>query len=172
MLARIERELGEGTGDEEAPMLRVTGTYTLLRSTECDLDSEAAKAGVDVGVCNRHDVALTPRHAVGVVTTVERVGKSRIGLERYYTGRQRLDENPYRTESKPYLIVGLMAEQAVETRVGTARLLLNFENITNVRQTREERMLLPVRGPGGRWTTDAWSDLAGFTVNGGIRFQW
>lgn len=172
LLARVERELGEGTGDEEAPTLRVTGTYTLLRSTECDLDSEAARTGLRTTGCDRHEVALTPRHAVGVVTTVEQEGKSRVGLELYYTGRQRLDENPYRTHSRPYLIVGLMGERAISTRAGTARLFLNLENLTNVRQTRDERLVLPVRGAGGRWTTDAWTDLAGFTVNGGVRFQW
>jgi outer membrane receptor for ferrienterochelin and colicins len=172
LLARVERELGEGSGDEEGPMLRVTGTYTLLRSTECDLDSDAARAGLRLTGCDRHEVALTPRHAIGVVTTVEQEGKSRVGLELYYTGRQRLENNPYRAESRPYLIVGLMGERAVETRAGTARLFLNFENLTNVRQTRDDRLVLPSRGLGGRWTTDAWTDLAGFTVNGGVRFQW
>jgi iron complex outermembrane receptor protein len=172
LLARIERELGDDSGDEEPPMLRVTGTYTLLHSTECDLDSELARAGLLVSGCARHEVALTPRHAVGVVTTVEQEGKSRVGLELYYTGRQRLDANPYRSESRPYLIVGLMGERAIETRMGTARLFLNFENITNVRQTRDDRLVLPARGAGGRWTTDAWTDLSGFTVNGGVRYQW
>ena len=27
LLARVERELGKGSGDDEAPMLRATGTY-------------------------------------------------------------------------------------------------------------------------------------------------
>lgn len=56
------------------------------------------------------------------------------------------------------------------TRVGTARLFVNFENIGHVRQTRYDPLLLPARGDGGRWTTDAWTELAGFTVNGGVRF--
>jgi iron complex outermembrane receptor protein len=167
LLARVERELGEESDGEEAPMLRITGSYTLLRSTECDLEHASTGA-----TCARHEVALTPRHAVGVVTMVEQEGKSRVGLELYYTGRQRLDGNPYRRESRPYLIVGLMGERAFETRAGTARVFVNFENLTNVRQTRDERLLLPARGAGGRWTTDAWTDLAGFTVNSGVRFQW
>lgn len=90
----------------------------------------------------------------------------------YYTGRQRLDENPYRSESRPYLIVGLMGERAITTRAGTARLFLNLENLTNVRQTRTDRLVLPSRGAGGRWTTDAWNNLVGFTLNGGVRCQW
>jgi iron complex outermembrane receptor protein len=117
-------------------------------------------------------VALTPRHAIGVVTTVEQEGLSRVGVELYYTGRQRLDGNPYRAESRPYLIVGLMGERAIATRAGTARLFLNLENLTNVRQTRDDRLVMQRRGAGGRWTTDAWTDLAGVTVNGGVRLTW
>lgn len=168
LLARVGRELGSGDGDEEGAMLRVTGTYAYLRSTECELDFSAVSAGL----CPRGEVALTPRHAVGVVTTIEQEGKSRLGLELYYTGRQRLEDNPYREESRPYLIVGLMGERAFETRLGTARLFLNFENLTNVRQTRYDPVVLPTRGPGGRWSTDAWTDLSGMTMNGGVRWQW
>ncbi len=172
LLARMEHPLGDDVNDDESPVLRVTGTYTLLRSTECDLNAEAARDGWRASGCERHEVALTPRHSVGVVTTIEQEGQSRIGLELYYTGRQRLDGNPFRAQSRPYLIVGLMGERAIETRAGTARFFLNLENLTDVRQTRDDRLVLPVRGAGGRWTTDAWSDLAGFTVNGGVRFQW
>jgi outer membrane receptor for ferrienterochelin and colicins len=172
LLARVEHALGAGSGDDESAMLRVTGTYTFLRSTECNLDVGSAPASVHGVGCARQEVALTPRHAIGVVTTVEQEGRSRVGLELYYTGRQRLDENPYRSESRPYLIVGLMGERAIVTRAGTARLFLNLENLTNVRQTRTDRLVLPSRGAGGRWTTDAWTDLAGFTVNGGVRLQW
>lgn len=168
LLVRVGRELGSGEGEEEGPMLRVTGTYTYLRSTECDLDYSSFSAGV----CERGEVALTPRQAVGVVTTLEQEGKSRLGLELYYTGRQRLEGNPYRDESRPYLIVGLMGERAFETRLGIARLFLNFENLTNVRQTRFDPVVLPTRGPGGRWSTDAWTDLSGMTMNGGVRWQW
>jgi outer membrane receptor for ferrienterochelin and colicins len=114
---------------------------------------------------------LTPRHAAGVVTTVEQEGKSRVGLELYYIGRQALEENPYRDESRPYLIVGLLGERAFETRAGLARVFVNLENLTNVRQTRYDPLLLPVRGRGGRWATDAWTELTGFTMNGGVRLR-
>jgi iron complex outermembrane receptor protein len=106
-----------------------------------------------------------------VVTTVEEEGKSRIGLELYYTGTQALEDNPYRTESRPYLIVGLLGEHAFETRVGLARVFVNLENLTNVRQTRFDPLLLPVRGRGGRWATDAWTELTGFTMNAGVRLR-
>lgn len=165
LLSRFVRELGEEVGGVEAPALRVTGTYTFLRSTECDA---AAAGGRDA--CARRTVPLTPRHTAGVVAAIEREGKSRVGVEVYYTGRQSLDENPYRTESKPYVILGLLGERVFTTGAGTARLFLNLENLTNVRQTRYDPLLLPTRGQGGRWTTDAWTELTGFTANAGVRF--
>jgi iron complex outermembrane receptor protein len=149
-------------------VLRVTATYTYLRSTECDpdlLDETAA----DAQACARREVPLTPRHAAGLVASFEQEGVSRLGLELYYTGRQSLENNPYREESRPYLIFGLLGERAFETRIGVARIFLNLENITGVRQTRYDPLLLPTRGPGGRWTTDAWTELTGFTLNGGVR---
>jgi iron complex outermembrane receptor protein len=164
LLGRFVRELGEEVDGDEAPALRVTGTYTLLRSTECD---PGAAGGTDG--CARRTVPLTPRHTAGVVAAIEREGKSRIGVEVYYTGCQSLDENPYRTESKPYVVLGLLGERAFTTRAGTARVFLNLENLTNVRQTRYDPLLLPARGQGGRWTTDAWTELTGFTANAGVR---
>ena len=112
---------------------------------------------------------LTPRHSAGLVASVEQHGHFRVGLELYYTGRQALDDNPYRDASRPYLLVGLLGERAFDTRVGVARLFVNLENLTNVRQTRHDPLLLPERGAGGRWTTDAWTELTGFTLNGGVR---
>jgi len=171
LLARLVHELGAdgGEADEGETSLRITGTYTYLRSTECDPDAgSGSSAGAGVG-CTRREVPLTPRHAIGVVTTVEQEGRSRVGLELYFTGKQALEDDPYRAESRPYLIVGLMGEQAFETRGGIARVFLNLENLTNVRQTRFDPLLLPARGRGGRWATDAWTELTGFTMNAGVR---
>lgn len=167
LLARLVRPLGEEReGGTEAPALRVTATYVYLRSTECNPD------GIAGTTCARREVPLTPRHAATFVASVEQEEKSRVGLEVYYTGRQSLerDVNPYRMQSRPYVLVGLLGERAFETRAGVARLFVNLENVTNVRQTRFDPLILPARGRGGRWTTDAWTELVGFTVNGGVRF--
>jgi outer membrane receptor protein involved in Fe transport len=131
-----------------------TANYTYVRSRE----------GVNE---RRHDAALTPRHSAGLVTMWEPEGKGRVGLEVYYTGRQRLEVNPYRDESRPYVIVGLIAER----RVGRARLFLNAENVTDVRLTRWHSLLRPSQGPDGRWTVDAWAPLDGRVFNGGVRFD-
>lgn len=169
LLARFVRSLrGPGDGGD-APALRVTGSYTYLRSTECEPAQTMQVATAADDACPRRVVPLTPRHAAGVVASVEQEGKSRIGLEVYYTGRQALEENPYRTESQPYVVVGLLAERAFETRAGVARLFVNLENLGDVRQTRVDPLVRPTRGSGGRWTTDVWSLLEGRTINAGLR---
>lgn len=94
---------------------------------------------------------------------------SRVAMELYYTGRQTLDDNPYRTHSRPYLIFGLLGERAFETRLGRARVFLNAENLLDVRQTRVDPLVLPSPGLGGRRTTDVWSLLEGRTFNAGVR---
>ncbi len=134
----------------------VTGSYTLVRSTEQDPESG-----------NRRTAPLTPRHQAGVVTMWEQEGRARAGLEVYYTGVQSLDDNPYRTESKPYVHVGVLAER----RVGRARLFVNAENLLGYRQTHYDPLVLPARGVGGRWTTDVWGPLEGRVANVGVRFD-
>ncbi len=111
------------------------------------------------------DVALTPRHGVGVVGMWERDGKGRVGVECYFTGVQRLDENPYATASQPYAIVGVLAEH----QFGRFRLFINGENLTGVRQTKWDPLIRPSRAPDGRWTVDAWAPLDGRNINGGLR---
>jgi len=131
-----------------------TSTYTYVRSRE---DTDAG----------RQDAALTPRHSAGLVAMWEPEGEGRVGLEVYYTGRQRLEVNPYRDESRPYVIVGLLAER----RLGRLRVFVNAENLTGVRQTRSDPLLRQTQGADGRWTVDAWAPLDGRVVNGGIRLQ-
>jgi iron complex outermembrane receptor protein len=113
----------------------------------------------------RFDVPLTPRHSAGVVAMAESENAGRTGVEVYLTGRQRLDVNPYRGQSEPYVIVGVLAER----RFGRIRLFVNGENLTGVRQTRFDPLLRPARAVDGRWTVDAWAPLDGRTINGGIR---
>jgi iron complex outermembrane receptor protein len=132
----------------------VTGTYTYVRARE-KVD------GID------QDVPQTPRHSAGIVGMweVEEVG--RIGVEWYYTGRQALEENPYRSLSDPYVIVGVLAEK----QFGRIRLFVNGENLSGVRQTRWDPSLRPSRAVDGRWTVDAWAPLEGRTINGGLRVR-
>jgi iron complex outermembrane receptor protein len=132
-----------------------TASYTYVRASEREPDG-------------RVDVPLTPRQSLGLVGMWEKEGTTRIGLECYYTGRQRLEYNPYRNQSMPYVLVGAMGEHKIAAHV---KLFLNLENLTNVRQTRWDPLLLPARESDGRWTVDAWAPLDGRVLNGGARFS-
>lgn len=134
--------------------IHITATHVYLRATEPDPAGEG-----------RREVPLTPRHTAGIVGAWEQEERGRIGVELYYTGRQELQDNPYRSTAEPHVIVGLL----IERRFGPARVFLNAENILDTRQTRHDPLVLPARSPEGRWTTDAWAPLEGRAFNGGVR---
>lgn len=128
----------------------VTASYTYTRARQRD-----------------DDVPLTPRHSAGLVGMWEREDVGRIGIEFYYTGRQRLEADPYRDTSVPYAVVGLLAEK----QMGRFRLFVNGENLGDVRQANWSPLVRPTRGVDGRWTVDAWAPLEGRNINGGIRLR-
>lgn len=134
----------------------VTATHTWTHAGEPD----ASTGG-------RRTVPLTPRHQAGIVGMWEAEGEGRVGVEFYYTGRQALEDNPYRDSSRPYLVVGLLAER----RIGRARWFINAENLLDVRQTHWDPLPLLARSPELRWTTDAWAPLDGRAVNAGVRLD-
>jgi iron complex outermembrane receptor protein len=145
---------GEALARYAREPIHATFTYAHTRSTE-----------VFAGA--RREVPLTPRHTAGAVVAWEQEGRGRVGVELYYTGIQQLDENPYRTESRGYVVFGFL----VERRFGPARLFLNAENLLDARQTRWDPLVLPARASDGRWTTDAWAPLEGRVINGGVRWS-
>jgi outer membrane receptor for ferrienterochelin and colicins len=134
----------------------VTGSHVFTDATEPDL-----------GEAGRRAVPNTPRHSAGVVAMWEQHGRGRLGIEAYYTGSQPLDGNPYRRRGRPYVELGVLGE----LNFGRASVFLNLENILDVRQTRDDPLVLPRRAADGRWTVDAWAPLEGFVVNGGIRLR-
>ena len=136
--------------------IRVTLTYTHVQATEEDPETGARRAS-----------PLVPRHQAGLVASYEREGEMRAGLELYYNGKQPLDDDSYRTESRPYLHIGVMAER----RFGRARLFVNAENLLDVRQTDWDPLVRPFVGRGGRWTNDVWAPLDGVVANVGVRWS-
>ncbi len=114
----------------------------------------------------RREVPLNPRHTAGIDWLWSIRERVRLGVEFFYTGRQQLDESPFRRQSEPYLLWGAVAEW----RVGRARLFVNVENLSDIRQTSHDPLVRPSPGPLGVWTVDAWGPLEGRIVNGGIRF--
>ncbi len=77
----------------------LVGSHTFLRSTEADPSGSG-----------RREVPLTPQHAVGMVGAYEPEW-GRIGVEAYFTGRQELDDDPYRTASRSHLILGFLVDR-------------------------------------------------------------
>jgi iron complex outermembrane receptor protein len=135
--------------------LAVTATYSYLYTRQFDPDFPV-----------RVDAPLTPRHNFGLTGMWEKDKIGRFGAECYYTGSQRLEINPYRSQSRPYVSVGFL----VERRFGPIRAFLNAENLNDAGQTRWDPLLRPDRSADGRWTVDAWAPLDGRVFNGGIRF--
>lgn len=136
--------------------LQVIGTHTYLRSTESDPD----RGG-------RRETPLTPRHAAELAALFEEESRGRLGVEVSYTGRQSLEVDPYRREGAPYVEVSALAE----LRLGETSVFLHATNLTGVRQTGFDPLLLPARAPDGRWTTDLWAPLEGRSLNAGVRVE-
>ena len=116
----------------------------------------------------RETVPLLNRHRVGADLMLERPGVYRVGIEGIYYGWQTLDDNPYRSDSKPYLYVMAIAMR----QFGALEVVANFENLLDVRQTKYDRLVRPAPTVGGRWTTDVWAPLEGFMANVAVRFRW
>jgi len=136
--------------------IKFTGSYLYTDATK---DGESS--------FDRVPLALTPKHSAGLVVMWEEHGSHMVGFEAYYTGTQSLESNPYRERSDPYWHLGLLGQ----ITLGQVSLFINAENLLNVRQTKEDSLVLPEQAPSGRWTTDIWSRNDGFTVNAGLRFQ-
>jgi outer membrane receptor for ferrienterochelin and colicins len=138
---------------------KLTASYLYLDATESN-ENVATSA-------TRQRIELPPQHSAGFVAMKEQHGQFRIGFEAYYTGKQRLDGNPFRAESLPYWHLGLLGE----ITVGQFSWFINAENLLNIRQTKEDPLVLPIRAPDGQWTTDIWSRNDGFIVNAGVRIR-
>ena len=111
---------------------------------------------------------MVPRHRVGGDLMFEREGVYRGGIEGIWYGKQSLDDNPFRRESKPYLYLMAIAVR----ELGRFEAVANFENLLNVRQTNTDPLVRPAPGMGGRWTTDVWAPVEGFMANVALRYRW
>ncbi|MEO7996437.1 MAG: TonB-dependent receptor [Gemmatimonadaceae bacterium] len=122
----------------------------------------------DANTGAREITPLLPRHRAGGDLMLEKEGVYRMGIEGTWFGTQALDDNPFRSESKPY--VYLMAIAAKQ--FGPLELVANFENLLNVRQTDYDPLVRRSPGTAGRWTTDTWAPLEGFMANVAVRLRW
>ncbi len=116
----------------------------------------------------REAAPMLPRHRVGGDLMLEKPGVYRMGIEGTWFGVQPLDDNPWRSNSKPYTyMMALVARQ-----FGALELVANFENLLNVRQTRTDPLVRTAPMASGRWTTDVWAPLEGFMANVALRYRW
>jgi iron complex outermembrane receptor protein len=113
------------------------------------------------------DFPLTPWHAAELAWIWEKEGKGRLGVEVSYTGRQRLEDDPYREVAPQYLVANVLGE----IRVANAAVFLNAINLTDVRQSHYDPLVRPTQAPDGRWTTDPWAPLEGRMFNVGVRWE-
>ncbi len=116
----------------------------------------------------REPTPLLNRHRAGADLMLEKEGVYRIGIEGIYYGKQVLDDDPYRSHSKPYFYLMAIAMR----QFGPLELVANFENLLDVRQTDYQSLVRPAPTTGGRWTTDVWAPLEGFMANVAVRFRW
>ncbi|SHG20803.1 TonB-dependent receptor [Dysgonomonas macrotermitis] len=102
---------------------------------------------------------LTPKHKVNSVLMYEVEDKWKIGLEAYYTGKQKLNDGK---TGQDYLICGLMMQRIWEK----FSIYANFENFTDRRQTRFDTIHTgSITKPEFR---DIYAPLDGFVINAGI----
>ena len=133
--------------------LQTIGSWSYINATE------AAVSGA------RQEVPLVPRQSAELGAILENSRGSRIGLEMSYTGRQALEDDPYRNTSEPYVELNALGE----IHFAVVSIFLNMINLTNVRQTRFDPLVRPTPGLGGTPITEVWAPLDGRTINVGIR---
>jgi iron complex outermembrane receptor protein len=115
----------------------------------------------------RQQAPLVPRQSAELGFILESEHRGRIGLEGNYTGRQALQNDPFRSVSEPYFQFNALGE----IRFGAWSIFLNAINLTDVRQTQFDPLVRRAPGPGGDPITDVWAPLDGRTVNLGLRVE-
>lgn len=105
---------------------------------------------------------LVSKNRLNNVLVYEVENKLKIGLEAYYYSPQHLNDG---TTGKAYWTTGLMAEKIWDR----FSLFINFENLTDTRQTKFGTIYTgSITNPVFR---DIYAPLDGFVANGGIKFK-
>jgi outer membrane receptor for ferrienterochelin and colicins len=105
---------------------------------------------------------LTPKHKLGLVLIYEKHDDFRIGLEGYYTGRQKLSGGQTTTD---YWITGVM----VEKKIANFSFFLNFENFLDTRQSRYGAMYTgSLSNPN---FVELYAPTDGRIINGGVKIS-
>jgi len=109
------------------------------------------------------EAPLVSEHRLNSVLMYEREDDFRVGLEAYYYSPQLLGDG---ATGESYWITGLMSEKLFGENIS---LFINFENISDTRQTRFDTIYTgSLSNPQFR---DIYAPLDGFVVNGGIKVR-
>jgi outer membrane receptor for ferrienterochelin and colicins len=150
---------------------RAPGAELLVRYLAGPLQLIGSWSGIDAterGLSGlRQDAPLVPRQSAELAFIVESEKRGRIGLEAGYTGRQAIENDPYRSMSQPYVELNALGE----IRFDRYAIFLNAINLSDVRQTHLDPLVRPTSGPGGNPITDVWAPLDGRRFNIGVRVR-
>ncbi len=139
----------------DAGPLQVIGSWMHINATE------------ELVSGTRQEAPLVPRNAGELGAIFKSKKRGRVGLEVGYTGRQALEDDPYRSVSAPYFELNALGE----IHFGAISIFLNAINLTNVRQARFDPLVRQFPGLGGNPITQVWAPLDGRTFNIGIRAE-
>ena len=150
---------------QPAGNLNTRGLETNIKLSLSDFKLFLGYTLSDVHQKNDNSISLYPlvsTHRLNNVLMYEIENMFKIGLEAYYFSPQILNDG---RSGKGYWIAGLMAERMWHH----LSLFINFENITDTRQTRFDTIFT------GTMTSpifrDIYAPLDGFIVNGGVKIR-
>jgi iron complex outermembrane receptor protein len=140
------------------------GFETSVRVRQEDWSLFAGYTYVDArtGVAALPHIALAPRSKVVFDLANEKDGDYRVALEAFYTGPQYLYDG---SKTRDYWVTGLLVEKMIH-RVS---LVLNFEDLTDTRQTRFGPVVVPpLTNPAFK---EIYAPLEGFMVNLAVKVR-
>lgn len=145
--------------------LNTKGLETNVKLTYADFKLFIGYTLADVTQHTGNNIAAYPlvsKHRLNNVLVYEIENKLKIGLEAYYFSPQRLNDG---TTGRAYWTTGLMAEKIWDR----FSLFINFENLTDTRQTKFDAIYTgSITNPVFK---DIYAPLDGFVVNGGIKIR-
>ncbi len=103
-----------------------------------------------------------PRHKLNSALIYEKHGFLKVGLEGYFTGKQKLANG---TEAPAFKELGFMAEKIFPK----FSLFINFENFTDTRQSRYKNVVNGLHAEPD--FDEIWTHTEGFVFNGGIKLK-
>jgi outer membrane receptor for ferrienterochelin and colicins len=140
------------------------GFETSLRLKQDDWSLFAGYTYVDArtGVAALPHIALAPRSKVVFDLANEKDGDYRVALEAFYTGPQYLYDG---SKTRDYWVTGLLLEKVIRR----VTLVLNFEDLTDTRQTRFGPVVVPpVTNP---TFNEIYAPLEGFMANVAVKVR-